>query len=69
MVSDKEVKLEHALRWIVDVLRKHDIPFQITGGFAAHIYGATRPIADIDLDIPEGALEKILPEIQKYAIY
>jgi len=37
---------EAAFRWIVDILQQKKIPFQITGGFAAHIYGAQRPIKE-----------------------
>lgn len=42
-----------ALIWIADILKKQQIRFQISGGLAAIAYGANRPLADIDIDIPE----------------
>lgn len=64
-----ESKLEKALKWIVNILKKHDVPFQIAGGFAAHIYGAKRAVNDIDLDIPEENFKTILPDIEKYITF
>jgi hypothetical protein len=60
---------KEALHWIVGILRKHKIPFQITGGFAANIYGSTRLLADIDIDLPDKDIFDILPKVQKYVIY
>lgn len=61
-------KLERGLRWITGILNGHRIPFQLTGGLAAHAYGATRPIHDIDLDIPEDRFDDILDEVRPYII-
>lgn len=62
-------KLENALRWIVSVLRKHDVPFQISGGLAANVYGSKRPVNDVDLDVPEDKMEFLLPDIQQYITF
>jgi hypothetical protein len=59
---------ESALKWIISILEKHNIQFQIGGGFAAHVYGSGREIADIDIALPEEKFETILPDIQKYVI-
>ncbi|MFZ2522802.1 MAG: hypothetical protein WAW92_00245 [Minisyncoccia bacterium] len=42
---------EGALRWIVNILESKSIQFQVTGGFAAKLYGSQRELADIDIDI------------------
>jgi predicted nucleotidyltransferase len=58
-----------ALIWIVDILNKHAIPFQIGGGFAAYVYGAKRAIHDIDIALPTNKLELLLPEVREYIIH
>lgn len=61
--------MESALRWIVSILNKHDILFQITGGLAARLYGSSRELADIDIDITDDNFSKILPEIEEYVVF
>ena len=61
--------LKAALIWITDILKKHSVPFQITGGLAARAYGATRPIADIDIDIPEDKFDIIKSEVLSFITY
>ena len=58
-----------ALKWIVGILDKKDIPYQISGGFAAKIYGSERKLNDIDIDIPETNFDDILSDIKEYLIY
>lgn len=58
-----------AFHWIVNILKKHRIPFQVSGGLAAKIYGAKRKLADIDLDIPEQRFNELLPDIKKYIVF
>ncbi len=60
---------EEAFKWIVNILNKHKIPFQIAGGFAARVYGSKRELADIDFDIPEDRFSEIIPEVKKYIIF
>lgn len=61
-------KVSEALRWIANILNEHKIPWQITGGLAARTYGATRPINDIDIDIPEDRFEAILNNVRPYIV-
>lgn len=58
-----------ALVWITDILKKYHVPFQISGGLAAIAYGATRHLADIDIDIPDNQFELIRDEVHRYIIY
>lgn len=60
---------EGALRWIVGILKKHNITFQIEGGFASRLYGATRELADIDISIGEDKFKELTEEIQEYITY
>ncbi|MDB4984631.1 MAG: hypothetical protein JWM20_810 [Patescibacteria group bacterium] len=58
-----------ALKWITQVLKEMDIPFEIDGGLAAEIYGTRRELADIDLNIMEADFGKILPIIKPYITF
>ena len=58
-----------ALEWIVGILEKYEVPFQISGGCAAKIYGSPRELNDIDIDIPENYFSKIISDVKPYIIY
>ncbi len=55
-----------ALVWIVDILNKHGIPYQVEGGLAANCYGSTRELADIDIFIPSCGFDKISEDVEGY---
>ncbi|MDE1170840.1 MAG: hypothetical protein PW734_06500 [Verrucomicrobium sp.] len=57
-----------ALRWIVPLLREEAVPFTITGGLAARLHGATRPLADIDLNVPNEALARLAPRLREWTV-
>ncbi len=61
-----ETNPKKAFHWIVDILKRHDIPFEIDGGLAARAYGAERELVDIDLVIPEDRFDEIIPEVEAY---
>ncbi len=60
---------EGAFKWIVGLLQKHSIPFQISGGFAARLYGSMRELADIDIGIPDDRFDDIYEEVKPYIVY
>ncbi|MFZ2484354.1 MAG: hypothetical protein WAX80_01040 [Minisyncoccia bacterium] len=55
---------EAALKWIAEILIRNKITFQVTGGFAAKLYGSNRELADIDIDVKEDCFELLLPEVK-----
>jgi hypothetical protein len=61
-----EEKTLNALRWIVGILDRHDIPYRIGGGFAAHVYGANRPIHDIDISLSGTYFPIIVPLVHGF---
>lgn len=68
-MSENARDTKKALKWIVDILNKHQVPFQISGGCAAKIYGSPRELNDIDINIPENYFEKILADVKPYIIF
>lgn len=42
------------------------MPFQVVGCLAALAHGASRELHDIDLYVPEGALDRLLPELREH---
>ncbi len=61
-------KLPAALSWLVNLLDRYAVPYQIVGGLAAHAYGATRPVVDVDLYMPFNQAQAILAEIQPFIV-
>lgn len=61
--------IQRALYWIVGVLRKHKVLFQITGGLAASCYGSPRKFHDIDILISKASLQLILPNIKRRLVF
>ncbi|MFH0948947.1 MAG: hypothetical protein V1802_00490 [Candidatus Aenigmatarchaeota archaeon] len=61
-------KTKEAFIWVVEILKAHKIPYRISGGFAARIYGTKRPLADIDIEVPDKYVDKILPHVQNFVV-
>ena len=60
---------KQALLWIVSILQKNNVRFQISGGFTAKIYGSPRELNDIDIDVPDDELKTILNDVKPYIIF
>jgi len=54
-----------ALKRVVQVFKENKIQFQISGGLAAIIYGAERPLYDIDIEVYKKDILKIRELFQK----
>ena len=59
---------EKAFNRILYVLNRKEIPFQISGGFAAKIYGSPRPLNDIDIEVPDDKIEYVVPDVRQYIV-
>lgn len=57
------------LRWIVNVLTEKQVPYQLVGGVAAHLYGAKRHLVDIDFYIDGAGFAAIMPLIQQHHVF
>lgn len=66
---ESDASAASALAWVVDLLRRHRIPFQAVGGLAARAYGATRPLVDLDFYLPMERLPELLPEIAPHLVW
>ena len=65
--DEEELRVRPALKWIVGVLNRHCVPYQVVGGLAARAHGARRPVVDVDLYVPfdraAAALEALQPHV------
>lgn len=61
-------KHKKVLKYLVDILDKNRILFQATGGLAANVYGSTRPLFDIDIDIYKKDIFKVKELFKKYLV-
>jgi predicted nucleotidyltransferase len=61
-------KTLEALKWIITILKERSIPYQISGGFAAKLYGSPRDLNDIDIDVPDAALSGLVDVVRPYII-
>lgn len=62
-------RLVKALRWLIPLLEARGGRYQISGGFAAHLYGGRRPVNDIDVDVPRDVLDQLVPLVADYTTY
>jgi hypothetical protein len=62
-------KTEKALRWILGIIEKYGGQYQISGGFAARLHGATRELDDIDVDVPHDTFQKAIEDIRPYIFW
>ncbi len=69
MIKGKNKFFKKAFNWIIDILEENDIPYQITGGCAAHIYGSPRLINDIDIDVPEKYLSLMAEKTKNFIVF
>lgn len=57
-----------ALRWIAGVLDGAGIPWQVVGGLAARAHGATRPLHDVDIYVPDDRFGEALSLVSEHLV-
>jgi hypothetical protein len=60
--------LSQALEWLTGLLDELSIPYQVVGGLAVRAHGGSRPLVDIDLYVPDAALERIAVAAAPYVV-
>lgn len=58
-----------AFKWIVKILQKHKITFEVRGGFAARAYGSGRELADIDIQVKNIKTETFVSKVKNFIIW
>lgn len=56
----------NALKWIVEILNKNNIPYRVGGGAATFLYSSGREINDIDISVSGDYFPKIIPLVKEY---
>jgi hypothetical protein len=60
---------EKAFLWITEILEKRNIPYKISGGFAARVHGVNRELFDIDIEIANEDINIIYDDVKSYITY
>ncbi len=60
---------EKAFLWITDILERNSVPYRISGGFAARVYGSRRELADIDIQVLDSDITRIENEVKPHIVY
>ncbi|PEN14429.1 hypothetical protein CRI94_05225 [Longibacter salinarum] len=60
---------QDALRWMISRFDEADMQYQLVGGAAARVHGATRPIHDLDFYVPAGCLDTVRETVEPYVTY
>lgn len=61
-----EENLLKALKWIVGILNRNNIPYCIGGGMATYLYGSGRQVNDIDISVSGKYFPVIVPLVREY---
>lgn len=56
------------LRLLVTTFEQHSIEYQFTGGLAGNVYGSAWPLQDIDIDIAQKDIHRVLHIFKDYVI-
>ena len=65
-INQKSYK--NTLKWIVEILKKRRIKFNVLGGLAAYTYGSKRSLVDIDLAMKNEDFMKLAKDVKEYIV-
>lgn len=65
MPATSDATLRDALKRVAVILKEHDIPFALGGGYAAWARGGPEPEHDVDFVLPEEYLERALHQLTR----
>lgn len=57
-----------ALKWIVEILNSHNLPYRVGGGVATFLYGSGRKVNDIDISISGENFSKLIPLVKGFVM-
>jgi hypothetical protein len=60
---------EKAFHWIIGLLESKKIVYRIIGGFAARVYGSDRELADIDIEIADKDIPRLVEGVKPYIVF
>jgi hypothetical protein len=63
---EDSTRISQALNWLVSLLERHHVPYEVVGGLAARAYGASRALVDIDLYVPLSQAQPAVEEMRPY---
>lgn len=65
LISDNQ---RSAIKYLIELFDKNNIPYQVTGGLAAICYGAKRPLYDIDIDVENKSIPLLQKLLKQYIV-
>ena len=68
-ISKNMKNTEAAFHWIIDILERRGIIYKISGGLAARAYGSKRELADIDIEVADTDIVKIIDDVKPFIIF
>ncbi len=58
-----------SFKWIINILDHHSITYKISGGFAARLYGVNRELADIDIEVANNDIIKVIDDVKEFVVW
>jgi hypothetical protein len=65
VISDNHIK---ALKLIISIFHEHNITYRVTGGLAGNLYGSQWQLQDIDIEVAQRDINKIVELFQEYIV-